>query len=311
VTRPAPRSGVLPVAKAAGMTSFDVVALVRRRLRIRRVGHAGTLDPGGVGVLPILIGEATKLMPYLLDFDKEYVATLRFGVRTDTHDATGRVLGTAPVPPLTVASLTEATRRFVGRIKQVPPMYSAIHHGGRRLYELARQGVEVPRQPRDVVVHAITVEAVNPPLATLRIVCGRGTYVRALAADLGAVLGCGAIVEHLVRERVGPFELASALPTAELATWPAEAVWARVLPPEAALAGWPTVRLEARAAASFVHGQAVAAAPSAVPPGPGRRFVAVHAAAGGFLGVGEWIGGRVKPARILHADHPGSRVLPA
>lgn len=311
MTRPELRSGVLPVAKAAGMTSFDVVALVRRRLRVRRVGHAGTLDPGGTGVLPILIGEATKLMPYLLDYDKEYVATLRFGVRTDTHDATGRVLGTAPVPPLTVESLTEASRRFVGRIKQVPPMYSAIHHGGRRLYELARQGVEVPRQPRDVVVHAITVEAVDPPLATLRIICGRGAYVRVLAADLGEALGCGAIVDRLARQRVGPFELAAALPTSELAALPAEAIWTRVLPPEAALAHWPTVRLDPRAAAGFLHGQAVAAVPSTLPTGAGRRFVAVYIATGGFLGIGEWIGGRVKPTRILHADHPGSRVLPA
>jgi tRNA pseudouridine55 synthase len=311
VTRPPARSGVLAAVKAAGMTSFDVVALVRRRMGVRRVGHGGTLDPDAAGVLPILIGEATKLMPYLLDWDKEYLATLRFGLTTDTHDAGGRVLAQAPVPPLSAEALTRATRPFVGRIRQVPPMYSAIHHEGRRLYELARQGVEVPREAREIVVHAITVEAVEPPTATLRIVCGKGTYVRALAADLGAALGCGAVVERLVRGRVGPFHLADALPTSELSALPSEAIWARVQPPESALAGWPLVRLDPRTTASFLHGQTVAGIPSAVSSGPGRRFVAVHAVGGGFLGVGELIGGRIKPTRILHADRPGSRVLPA
>jgi len=303
-------SGVLVVDKAPGGTSFDVVALVRRRLRVRRVGHAGTLDPGATGVLAILIGEATKLAPYLTEQDKEYVATLRFGIATDTQDLTGRVLAEAPVPPLTVASLTEATRPFVGRIQQVPPMYSAVHHEGRRLYELAREGREVPRQPREVVVHAITVEEVTPPTARLRIVCGKGTYVRALARDLGAALGCGAVVERLVRTRVGPYTLADAVRGDELGRLEPAAIWARVRPPVSALAAWPQVRLDARATVAFLHGQTVSA-----PPGlpPGARHVAVHGAGGGFLGVGELLaGGRlVKPERILHADHPGPRVLPA
>lgn len=290
------------------MTSFDVVTLVRRRLGVRRVGHAGTLDPDATGVLPILIGEATKLMAYMQEFDKEYVVTVRFGVRTDTLDIGGRVLSTAPVPALDRERLIKATRPFVGRIKQVPPMYSAIHHEGRRLYELAREGVEVPREPRSVLIQAINVEGVDLPQATFRIVCGKGAYVRSLVADLGESVGCGGAVEHLVRTRVGPFEARNAVPSADVASSPAQALWARVLPPEAALAGWPVARLEARAAAAFLHGQAVTAAP--YPPG-GARFVAVHATPSGFLGVGEFLGGRVKPARILHADRPGSRVLPA
>ena len=304
----ASRSGILVVTKAAGMTSFDVVMLVRRRLGVRRVGHAGTLDPDATGLLPILIGEATKLMAYMQEFDKEYVVTVRFGVRTDTLDLSGRVLSTAPVPVLDRERLIKATRPFVGRIKQVPPMYSALHHEGRRLYELAREGLEVPRAPRSVLVQAISVEAVEPPRATFRIVCGKGAYVRVLVADLGESLGCGAAVEHLVRARVGPFVAQDAVPSTEVAASPAEALWSRVLPPEAALAGWPVARLEARAAAAFLHGQAVTAAP--YPPG-GARFVAVHAMPSGFLGVGEFLGGRVKPARILHANRPGPRVLPA
>jgi tRNA pseudouridine55 synthase len=204
--------------------------------------------------------------------------------------------------------LIKATRPFVGRIKQVPPMYSAIHHEGQRLYELARKGVEVPREPRNVVVHSIDVDAVDLPRATLRIVCGKGAYVRSLVADVGDALGCGATVEHLVRVRVGPFEARAAVASAEVVSSPAQALWARVLPPEAALAGWPVVRLEPRAAAAFLHGQSVTAVP--YPPGA-ARFVAVYATTSGLLGVGEFLGGRVKPARILHADRPGPRVLPA
>jgi tRNA pseudouridine55 synthase len=302
------RSGVLVVAKAAGMTSFDVVALVRRRLGVRRVGHAGTLDPDATGVLPILIGEATKLMAYMQEFDKEYAVTVRFGVRTDTLDIGGRILSTAPVPALDRERLIKATRPFVGRIKQVPPMYSAVHHEGRRLYELAREGREVPRPARTVLVQSISVESVDLPQATFRIVCGKGAYVRSLVADLGDSLGCGAAVEHLVRTRVGPFEARQAISSSDLVSSPAQMLWDRLLPPEAALAGWPVVRLEARSAAAFLHGQSVTATP--YPPGS-ARFVAVHATPGEFLGVGEFLGGRVKPARILHADRPGPRVLPA
>jgi tRNA pseudouridine55 synthase len=302
-------TGILPVDKTGGVTSFDVVALVRRRLGLQRVGHAGTLDPEATGVLPILLGEATKLMPYLADQDKEYVATLRFGVTTDTGDMSGRVLAEAPVGALDRSRLTEACRPFVGRIKQVPPMYSAVHHGGRRLYELAREGVEVVREPREVVIHAIEVEEVASPQARVRVVCGKGTYLRSLAADLGTALGCGAAVERLVRTRVGPFALADAVPWAELSDGPAAALAARVRPAEAALSGWPSLRLDARAAGRFEHGQAA----EIVPAGAGAgTLVRVHTAEGRLLGVGEVApGGRTRPVRVLHADRPGTRVRPA
>jgi tRNA pseudouridine55 synthase len=303
-------SGVLVVDKPAGATSFDMVALLRRRLGVRRIGHAGTLDPAAVGVLPLLIGEATKLVPYLADEDKEYVATIRFGVTTDSQDLTGRVLSTAAVPPLTREQLTAATRRFVGRIRQVPPMFSALHHDGRRLYELAREGVEVPREPREVAVHDIVVEAVTDATATLRIVCGRGTYVRTLAADLGAALGCGGAVERLVRSRVGSFDRGRALPAEEIVSTAPGDLWARVLPPEAALGHLRAIHLAATAAAAFVHGQAIDLTRPVEPP---EGFVRVHDETGLMLGIGALAGGGrvVKPSRILHADRPGTRVLPA
>jgi tRNA pseudouridine55 synthase len=306
VTAAPARSGVLVVDKAAGITSFDVVRLVRRRLRAQRVGHAGTLDPPATGVLPILIGEATKLMPYLADADKEYVATVRFGVSTDTYDLTGRVIAEAPVPPLDRAALEEAVRPFVGRIRQLPPMYSAAHHEGRRLYELARQGVEVARRPKEVVVHAITVEEIAPPDVRLRVVCGKGTYVRSLAADLGAALGCGAAVAGLVRTRVGALALSAAIASSALATEEPGALWARVLPPASALPDWPAVSVDPRRAAAFVHGQTVEVTVAA-----DRPLVRVHDGAGVLLGIGAVLarGSRVKPVRILHADHPGPRVV--
>src|SRR5207245_1407100 len=166
------RAGVPVAGTGAGATSVDVVALVRPRLRVRRVGHAGTLDPGATGVLPVLIGEATKLTPYLMDQDKEYVATVRFGLTTDTLDVSGRVLSETAVFRLERYLLEEACRPFVGRIKQVPPMYSAVHHAGRRLYELAREGSEVDREPREVVVRSIVVDEVGPPRDPLRVVSG-------------------------------------------------------------------------------------------------------------------------------------------
>jgi tRNA pseudouridine55 synthase len=287
------------------VTSFDVVALVRRRLGVRRAGHAGTLDPDATGVLPVLLGEATKLMAYVSDHDKEYRAVVRLGVRTDTQDLSGRVLSEVPVPALTRAAVAGVATGFVGRIRQTPPMYSALHHEGRRLYELAREGVEVPRAPRDVVVHAIEVDEVSGARVTVRVVCGKGTYVRTLAADLGDALGLGAAVEALTRRRVGPFTLDEAVPWEVLQRASGAELRARVAPPAVALAGWAEVCLDAVRAEAFRHGQAVEA--GGAPDGRVR----VHEVGGALIGVGAVDHGRLRPIRILHADRPDARVLPA
>jgi tRNA pseudouridine55 synthase len=299
------RSGVLPVDKGAGLTSFKVVAHLRRVLRAHKIGHGGTLDPAATGVLPILVGEATKLTPYLVDLDKEYLATVRLGVTTDTQDLSGTVLETRPVPALGAADIERALRAFVGTIRQVPPMYSAIHHEGRRLYELAREGVEVERSPREVTVHSIALESLVPPDFTIRVRCGKGFYVRTLAADLGAALGPGGVLASLVRTRVGPYRLDDAV------SWEVvrearngSALWPRLLPPDSALSIMPDVRLSSPGARAFVNGQSVAHEGAAGP-------VRVYDPDGVFLGIGARGGDLVKPERLLHADSPRPRVLPA
>jgi tRNA pseudouridine55 synthase len=231
-------NGVLVVDKPRGITSFDVVAEVRRVLGERRVGHTGTLDPMATGVLPVCVGEATKLVPFLMSGDKEYEAELRFGVTTDTLDATGTVTSETNAANVSRSDVERAIPGFVGAIQQRPPMHSALRVGGQRLYELARQGLEIERKARTVVVHSFELLAFEAPMATVRVRCGKGTYVRSVAADLGAELGVGAHLTALRRTRVGPFTIAQALSldalTAEL----------RLMSPAEALADHATVPLD-------------------------------------------------------------------
>ena len=264
------RSGVLIVDKGRGVTSFDVVALARRRLGVRRIGHAGTLDPDATGVLPILIGEATKLTPYLVDHDKEYLATIRLGVTTDTYDVSGRVLAEKPVPELSVADLEEVCGAFVGRIKQVPPMYSAIHHEGRRLYELAREGVDVEREAAEVTVDTFEVRGLAGDRVEVAVTCSPGTYVRALARDVGEALGVGGHLVALRRTRSGDFGLDGAVDGAAPAPG-----WERsLLPMGALLPGLPAVEVGPEGAAALRHGRDLTARllASAFPPEPRERF---------------------------------------
>jgi tRNA pseudouridine55 synthase len=300
------RSGILAVEKGPGVTSFQVVAHLRRVLRAPRIGHGGTLDPTATGLLPILIGEATKLTPYLVDLDKEYVATVRLGVTTESQDLSGAVLETRPVPDLPAAALEAALAPFVGVIRQVPPMFSALRRGGKRLYELARQGLEVEREPREITIHGIRLESVSLPDFVIRIRCGKGTYVRTLAVDVGAALGCGAALAGLVRTRVGPYALEDAASWDEVReARSGERLWLRLLPPDTALAALAPVRLDADAAWAFAHGQAVATGARA------GGLLRVYGPDGALLGVGQGLGDRVKPERLLHADPPRPSVLPA
>lgn len=251
-------SGLLLIDKPAGLSSFAVVRRVRRALRVRKVGHLGTLDPFATGLLPLCLGEATKLAPYLLAEAKDYRATLKLGEATDTQDLTGRVVSRVEILP-SPAEVYAAAAQLVGEISQVPPMYSARHYQGERLYRLARQGKQVERPPRRVTIYRLEVEKVDLPLGevTFTVRCSQGTYIRTLAADLGAALGCGAHLSALRRLQVGPFRLEEALTLEELEEAGAEAVLPRLIPLSQCLPGLRQVSVDLREAAKLRQGQAV------------------------------------------------------
>lgn len=203
--------GILNIDKPAGWTSHDVVARLRRITGVRRIGHAGTLDPLATGVLVVCVGAATRLAEYLMAGDKRYEATLRLGVETDTWDADGRVVAQGDASGVDVARFEAACARFVGEIEQTPPLYSAIKRDGQPLYRLARRGEQVRVDPRPVTIHSIALRSFTPPLATIDVTCSKGTYIRALAHDLGVALGCGAHLAALRRLRSGAIEVDSAV----------------------------------------------------------------------------------------------------
>jgi len=210
--------GVLTIKKEAGWTSHDVVAKVRHLLGGVKVGHAGTLDPAAMGVLPLLIGRGTRIAEYLVEWDKEYRAVLRLGETTDTQDATGTVLARYTTDSVTPEAIHEAVGRFHGPIEQVPPMYSAVKVAGVPLYKSARAGKTIAREARTIVIHTLEVLAIQGRDVTLRIVCSKGTYVRTLCADIGDALGVGGHMLALERRRVGPLMIEQALTIDEVVT---------------------------------------------------------------------------------------------
>ena len=216
--------GFLVIDKPAGISSHDVVNRVRRILGTRKVGHTGTLDPFATGVLPIAVGEGTKAIQFLDEGEKAYEAVIRLGLVTDTLDITGTVLQEHDSGGLGQEQLLSAMAALTGEISQVPPMYSAIKQGGQPLYKLARKGIEVERQSRQVIIHSFELLEFSSPLATVRVHCSRGTYVRTLADDLGKLLGCGACLTALRRTLSGPFRLADAMTLEQLASYAEEGV---------------------------------------------------------------------------------------
>jgi len=203
-------NGIINIYKEAGFTSHDVVAKLRGIVKQKKIGHTGTLDPDAVGVLPVCFGNATKLCDMLTDKTKEYRARMLLGKTSDTQDASGTILTEKEVTA-SKEEVREAVMSFVGTYDQIPPMYSALKVNGKKLYELARQGVEIERKPRTVEIHHIRIEEIALPYVTFTVGCSKGTYIRALCADIGDKLGCGALMESLVRTRVGTFPIEEAL----------------------------------------------------------------------------------------------------
>lgn len=230
--------GFLNIDKPAGMTSHDVVARIRRLAGQKRIGHGGTLDPAATGVLPIALGEATRLVEYLVEGRKAYRATVRLGITTTTDDAEGTILDQQPTPHLTSDDLARVVQRFVGTIQQAPPIYSAIQVDGQRMYDLARKGEAIDLPPREVTIDAIDIRDWQSPLLTIDVRCSKGTYIRALARDLGTALGCGAHLAALRRTAVGPLTLDTAVPLNALLT-NRTLLDQHLLPPARAVEDWP------------------------------------------------------------------------
>lgn len=272
--RPGP-SGFLVVDKPAAVTSHDVVDAARRWLGTRRVGHLGTLDPNATGVLPLAVRDATKLIAFVPPGPKVYAGTIRLGIATDTFDAEGAEVSRHEGPLPEEAAVRRALAGFVGDIEQLPPMYSSVKHGGEPLHRLARRGEHVEREPRKVRVHSLELLAYRPPEVDFRISCVPGTYVRTLAEDLGAGLGCGAHLGGLRRYQSGPFTLEQAAPLESLERAAGEGgCEAQLIAPVEAL-GLPTVSLRADQVRRVGHGAEVEAPPAASSPPLGSRVAAL------------------------------------
>ncbi|MCU0488357.1 MAG: tRNA pseudouridine(55) synthase TruB [Anaerolineales bacterium] len=257
-------SGVLVVDKPVGLTSHDVVQLIRRGTGIRRAGHTGTLDPRASGVLVILIGPAVRLSEYVSASDKRYQATIRLGSSTDTFDADGRITGSFPIDSIDEEKFDEELQKFVGEMEQVPPPYSAVKVKGRKAYEMAREGEEVDLAPRIINVYSLEVLEWAPPEAVVDVYCSSGTYVRSLANDLGKALGTGAHLVGLRRTKSGRFTLRDAVPLRRLQEAFDAGNWYRYLIPAAeALADWPMVELDADQVELIRHGHRIPADPEA------------------------------------------------
>lgn len=287
--------GFVVIEKPAGVTSHDVVGAIRRMTGERRVGHAGTLDPAAVGVLPIAVGLATRTVEYLSDSDKGYLAEITFGVTTDSLDGDGTVTGINDAAALTRAHIEGVLPDFRGDILQVPPMHSAIKIDGRPLYERARKGEEIELDARAVTIHALEVVSWNHPVLEILVLCSKGTYVRSLARDIGEAVGTGAHMSNLVRVSTGPFTLHDSWNLEELPELIENGFWEDIAAhPDVALHDRPAIVLNDDEATRWRNGSSVSAD---VPMG----LVRVYDVSGNWLGVGSGDSetGTVKPEKVV------------
>jgi tRNA pseudouridine55 synthase len=295
---PARVHGVLPLNKSAGMTSFDAVRQVRRIFGERRVGHAGTLDPTATGLLPICIGQATRLVDFLHQQPKRYHCVVRLGERSDTMDLEGTVSRVADASHVTEPAVRAALVRFEGDVEQVPPMHSAVRKDGRHLYELAREGLEVEREPRTVHIASIRVLAFHPGAVgevELDVVSGKGAYMRVLASDLGDLLGTGGLLSWLERTAYGPMSIPDSVTLDQLESM--DDPGSALLGPEVAVSFMPRVDLPPQLAMQVRRGQSVWLAK--LPDPRPRGVVRAHGADGELICVGELTGTMLRPTKVL------------
>lgn len=291
-------SGILLLDKPEGWTSNRALQAVKRLYRARKAGHCGSLDPLATGLLPICLGEATKVSAFLLEGDKHYSTTCRLGLKTTTGDADGEVTEERPVGEITAARLEAALGALRGDVDQIPPMHSALKYKGRRLYALAREGVEVERAPRRIHIERLELLHRGEESLELDIFCSKGTYIRTLVEDLGERLGCGAHVTALRRIGVAPLKAPEMVTLEALearAAQDSEAIDRLLLPVDAALADWPAVELSTSLAFYLGQGRAVR-----VPGAPTKGVVRLYGPGQRFAGLGEALGdGRVAPRRLI------------
>ncbi|MDB5114189.1 MAG: hypothetical protein JWL78_1259 [Chloroflexi bacterium] len=295
---PARHHGIVPLNKARGVTSFQAVREVRRILGERRVGHAGTLDPAATGLLPICVGQATRLVDYLHQQPKRYHCVLRLGERSTTMDLEGEVSRSGDASAVDAAAVREALARFVGDIEQVPPMHSAVRHDGRHLYELAREGLDVERQPRPVTILEARLLELRPgevAEAEVDVLCGKGTYMRVLASDVGDALGTGGLLAWLERTAYGPMTVADSITVEQLEAMddPARAL----RPLDLAVTFLPRLDLGPAQALQVQRGQSVWV-PRLPDPRP-RGACRAHSAHGDLLAVGELQGNLYRPTKVM------------
>jgi len=297
--------GVVLLDKPLGMSSQGAVTAVKRALNADKAGHTGTLDPMATGLLPICLGEATKYSQDLLDADKSYVARIRFGANTDTGDAEGQVVNSFPLPQFSdeaaiQVALNALLPAFIGPILQIPPMYSALKRDGKPLYEYARAGVELERDARSVIIHAITWTEVQWPEATLEVSCSKGTYIRVLAEDLGAALGCGAHLVGLRRSEVGHLSLAQSISLDDLLRTTADHA-DFVLPIDALLQTLPHLTVDEQQAKRLEMGQRVPLAINTKFPLAEAlvRIYRATAAPHNFIGTADCRSGVLHPKRLI------------
>jgi len=287
-------SGVLLLDKPLGISSNQALQIVKRLYQAAKAGHTGSLDPLATGLLPICFGEATKFSHFLLDADKSYRALIKLGATTTTADAEGEILTTHPVN-VTLAEVQATLKQFIGEIKQVPPMYSALKHEGKALYEYARAGVELERAARDVTIFDIQLHSLKHDLLDLTVVCSKGTYIRTLAEDIGAALGCGAHLAGLRRLTTAHFDLQDAYTIASLESMTVEARDQLLLTPDAAIENLPQVTIDADSTFYLMRGQEVWKS------GLNQQgLFRIYSEQGQFLGIGEQTSaGNIAPRRLL------------
>lgn len=280
-----PISGFLNIDKPYGMTSMDVVRRIRRATGVRRVGHAGTLDPIATGVIPVAVGRATRVIEYLVDSPKVYTGGIVLGISTDSYDAMGEVTGERGASSISRERIEEVLCGFRGTVAQVPPMFSALKRDGKRLYELARKGIEIEREPRQVEVYDLQMIAWEPPVATLRVRCGKGFYMRSLAHDVGESLRCGAHLKSLVREEVGPFRVDAAASLEEVEESFQDSSWGDLLhEPDSVLSSMRALVLGTKLRKLVCNGRPIPLGAAAEEGGPDERCRA-YGTDGAFLAV--------------------------